>query len=335
MWTLNNRTPYAAERNWVRDKHGVHHWMVAVKATFRIAANGTLALADAQLPPELAPVWQGEPGKSSLKYDGDLGPTKPSSDVTLIGSAHAPKGKIAASVPVRLRVGTVDKSLIVFGPRRYETSPLGLVLSTPKKFAQAPITYEQAWGGSDTSHPDPNEHAHEPRNPVGRGFAKHESLHQKAAHCIEYPEGLASKLGPAGFGPVERSWLPRVRHAGSYDGAWFAQKMPLLPDDYDARFELCAPSDQQLPDYLYGGEPVELTNLSEEGLLRLTLPKIYLTFSTQIRGQSEEHRARLASLILEPDERRLSLVWQSALKVAANRVEHLDATTIAEKPYLT
>ena len=33
VWTLANRTPYAAGRNWVRDKTGAHQWVVAVKAT--------------------------------------------------------------------------------------------------------------------------------------------------------------------------------------------------------------------------------------------------------------------------------------------------------------
>lgn len=335
MWSLNNRTPYSAERNWLRDKHGAPQWLVAVKATFSIAANGTLSLADEQLPPVLAPEWYGEPGKSSLKYDSDIGPPKPSTDLTVVGSACAPRGKVAASVPVRLRCGHIDKSLVVFGDRHYETGPMGVVLSAPTKFAKKPIVYEQAWGGSDHSHADPREHGHEPRNPVGRGFSKHRSLHNQPAHSIEYPQGLASKLAPAGLGPVDRSWLPRRNLAGTYDGKWFSEKMPLLPDDYDPRFELCAPSDQQLPDYIYGGEPVELTNFSEDGVLRVTLPKIYLTFATKIRDKIEEHRAKLSCLILEPDDKRLSMVWQTALKVPANRVEHLDHTTIGEKPYLT
>jgi hypothetical protein len=335
MWVLNNRTPYAAERNWVRDKNGIHQWMVVVKATFQIAGNGVLRLADEQVPAVLAPEFHGEPGKSSLKYDSDIGPTKPSTDLTVIGSACAPRGKVAASVPVRLRFGKIDKSLIVFGDRNYEASPVGVVLSPPRKFAKKQIVYEQAWGGSDQTHPDPQQHAHEPRNPVGRGFAKQRSLHETPAHTVEYPQGLPSKLSPAGFGPIDRSWLPRVRHAGTYDAAWLEKKMPLLPDDYDPRFELCAPTDQQQPDYIYGGEPVELSNFTEDGILRLTLPRVYLTFSTQIRARMEEHRSRLASVILEPDQMRLMMVWQTALKVAAHRVEHLDHTVIAEKPYLT
>ncbi|HEX6244791.1 MAG TPA: DUF2169 domain-containing protein [Polyangiales bacterium] len=335
MWTLKNRTPYAAERSWIRDKHGVHHWVVAVKATFAFSDTGALTLADEQLPVVVAPEWFGDPASTSLKYDTDTGPPKPSTDVIVIGSAYAPKGKVATSVPVRLRFGAVDKSLIVFGDRVYETGPVGVVLSSPARFAKKAIRYEEAWGGADLTHPDASKHARDPRNPVGRGFSVHASLHRKTAHSVEYPQGFASKSGPAGFCAIDRPWQPRIAHAGTYDGAWVKHKKPLLPDDYDPRFELCAPPDQRQKEYVYGGELVELTNMIPAGVLRLTLPKIYLTFSTKIRGGVEQHRARLASVILEPDDQRVALVWQSSLQVAARQVEHLDVTTISEKPYAT
>ena len=67
MWALDNRTAYAAERNWIRDKNGVHHWLVAVKATFDVGPGGQLKLADEQPPPLLEPEYRGEPGSSSLR----------------------------------------------------------------------------------------------------------------------------------------------------------------------------------------------------------------------------------------------------------------------------
>ena len=38
----------------------------------------------------------------------------------------------------------------------------------------------------------------------------------------------------------------------------------------------------------------------------------------------------LVTVLAEPDERRLSLVWQSALRVAAARTDYLDETEIVE-----
>lgn len=40
MWALDNRTPYAADRNWTRDKAGEHWWLVAVRATYLIDPTG-------------------------------------------------------------------------------------------------------------------------------------------------------------------------------------------------------------------------------------------------------------------------------------------------------
>ena len=52
---VENRTCYAADRNWVRDKHGAHHFVVAVKASFDVGERGLLSLADEQESPALAP----------------------------------------------------------------------------------------------------------------------------------------------------------------------------------------------------------------------------------------------------------------------------------------
>lgn len=51
MWTLINETEYAADRTWVRDTDGRHHWLVVVKATFEFTLDGSLGLADEQLEP--------------------------------------------------------------------------------------------------------------------------------------------------------------------------------------------------------------------------------------------------------------------------------------------
>jgi hypothetical protein len=69
MWAITNHTPYKAESIWGRDKDGVHEWIVAVKGTFDIKADGKVVLADEQLDPLLAPEYNGETGVSSLRYD--------------------------------------------------------------------------------------------------------------------------------------------------------------------------------------------------------------------------------------------------------------------------
>ncbi|WP_342377715.1 DUF2169 domain-containing protein [Myxococcus stipitatus] len=146
MWGLKNRTAYAAERNWTRDKDGVHWWLVAVKATFNIAPTGRLALADEQPPPVLAPEYFGEPGQSSLRYDSDLLAAKPGTDVLIAAHAHAPRGRPVPTVPVSLRIERLHKELIVYGKRIYGQGMLGASATRPQPFTTCPIRYEFAFG---------------------------------------------------------------------------------------------------------------------------------------------------------------------------------------------
>ncbi|HEX8705644.1 MAG TPA: DUF2169 domain-containing protein [Myxococcaceae bacterium] len=331
MWALKNRTAYAAERNWARDKAGVHWWLVAVKATFNIASGGRLVLADEQPPPLLMPEYFGEPGLSSLRYDSDLLAAKPGTDVLLLAHAHAPHGKPAESVPVALRIGQFQKILLVHGERAYSRGLTGMTMTRPRPFTRSPIRYESAFGGIDLSDPDPKKHGIDERNPIGRGFARRTALLAgKPAHTIEYPSGDPATTGPAGFGPIDPSWLPRRRLAGTYDARWEQSRKPLLPDDFDPAFALSAPADQRTEKPLAGGERIELVNMTPEGVLRFDLPRISLGFTTRIGTRRERHGARLTLVLVEPEERRLTLVWQSALRVTAPDADYLDETEIVE-----
>jgi hypothetical protein len=332
MWMLNNRTPYAAERSWVRGKRGEHNWIVAVKATFSIAPNGSLKAADEQLPPVLAPEYKGDPGRSSLLYESDLlGVKPPGTDVLVNGQAHAPNGRPAPMVPVSLTVGRTRKVLLVSGVRVYYGSA-DLKTTSPRPFTVQPIEYERAYGGMDTADADPKRHRLEKRNPIGRGFTTQPArLREKEAHTIDHASGDPIKLGPAGFGAIDRWWSPRLELAGSYDAAWEAKKKPLLPDDYDDRFELCAPRDQLVPAGLRGGEIFELVNMTPNGRLQFVLPTVSLAMTTTFGKRREKHPSRLATVIVEPDQARVMMVWQSSLKVPAHEVEHLDGTRIVEE----
>jgi hypothetical protein len=335
MWALKNRTRYAAERTWIRDKTGAHHWVVAVKGTFTLADDGSLRLADEQKPALMAAEYLGEPGQSSVRYEADLGPMKPTTDVTLLGCAYAPHGRRAHGVQTSLRVDDWVKELLVYGERAYMRGLGGLDVSPPVPFVRRPIVYELAYGGTDASDPDPRRHAMDKRNPIGRGFARDaRALVDRPAPCIEYPSADTARAGPAGYGPIASYWSPRLELWGTYDAKWEQTKKPLLPDDYDERVSLCAPADQRPARHLYGGELVEIVNLTPSGCVRFTLPKLYFTFETAFGSRREEHRGRLVSVVIEPDEHQLLMTWLTTLPVRASDVDYLDSTTIAEKPYL-
>jgi hypothetical protein len=301
MWGLTNQTPFAAQRCDTHDRNGAKHWLVVVRGTFQILAEGSTEVAREQELVRLTPLYLGEPGRSSLRYEADLVPTKPTTDVLLHGHAYAPGGKPAPEVEVTLAVGPVRKTLRVVGDRVWKAGYFGPRLSDPEPFVTMPLVYERAGGGQDG----------EPRNPVGREFvAKKKGPPGTPAPNVEYPGDPGP---PAGFGPLARDWSPRRERAGTYDAAWQEKRRPLVPEDFDDRFFQAAPDDQQAPKYLSGGEQVELVNLTPGGRLRFCLPRVALGFTTRFGRRREDHRANLHTVILEPDRMRVQLVWHTAL----------------------
>lgn len=335
MWALANNTPYKALSTWGRDKDGVHEWIVCVKATFDVKDDGRLVLAEEQLEPLRMPEYHGAPGWSSLRFDADLVAMKPTTDVVLNATAYAPGGRPSAEFSVTIKVGPIQKSLKVRGDRRWKLGAFGIGPSTPEPVVSVPIVYERAYGGYDRTPPEATRHRLDLRNPIGCGVAAdaHALVGQPVPN-FEYPDGGVDKRGPAGFGAIDSFWSPRRELAGTYDDTWVSSRLPLLPADWSPRALLCAPADQQPAAHLRGGEEVELVNLTPDGRLRFTLPKIHLTFSTRTRRRTAEHRARLATVTIEPDHPRVIMSWLTSLTCRTD-VEDLDVTAIRELPFLT
>jgi hypothetical protein len=335
MWALANRTPYAAERSWVQDKDANKIWIVVVKATFDIAPDGSARLADDQVPVLRAATHRGEPGAGSVIYDGDLLGVKTRTDVLLNASAWSLDGPVT-SLDVRMRVGPLSKQLRVFGDRVWDRGLIaGVDMSPPQRFESMPITYERAFGGWDRGSENPVDHRLESRNPVGTGFGV------RAEHCrgkrlanVEYPSATIGswkdRPAPAGFGAIDCHWSPRRELAGTYDERWRTQRFPLWAEDFDPRYHNCAPHDQQPDGFLRGGEAVELVNLSRHGVLTFALPRVYPFFQTRFGRSVVEHRAQLATVILEPDGPRVIMAWQTSL-VCNHKVDELDTTVVTEK----
>jgi hypothetical protein len=335
MWVIRNQTPYAVDRTWVQDKDANKLWLVAVKATFDILQDGSTRLSEEQEPPLKLGSHVGEPNQSSLLYEADLFGVKANTDVLVNGSAYSPNGRRVTSVDVELAVGPIRKRLRVSGERVWENALGGPSMSSPERFDSMPIRYERAFGGWDRVAEDPLEHRMDARNPIGTGFTTQPShcLGSRAPN-VEFPSELISSWSdrpqPAGFGPVECHWSPRRELAGTYDEKWRKSRFPLWAEDFDQRYNNCAPADQQVPGFLRGGETVELTNLSPSSRLVFPLPRVYPFFRTRFGQEQVEHRARLSTVIIEPDFPRVIMTWQTSL-ICNHRVDELDSTVVTEK----
>lgn len=318
MWELDNQTPFAAERGWVRNRQGAEIWLVAVKASFDVLPDGALRVSKVQPPVLRVPEHHGEAGKSSIRYDADLILTKTNTDVLVVGHAYAPPGLAVNQLECGFKVGPVQKLVKVFGDRIWEAGGP----SQAKLFEKMPLVYERAFGGADGRCARPDEDW-EWRNPVGMGFATSEASARGAAlPNIEDPKALIAdwkdRPAPAGLGAIASHWQPRVGFAGTYGEAWRKSRAPLLAVDMDLRWYQSAPADQQAQGYLQGGEAVVLHNLAPQGhngQLRFFLPRVELGFETRFSdGTGQFHAAAdLHTVIFEPDLPRVSLVWHTAL----------------------
>ena len=332
MWQIENRTPFAADSGWVRDRDGAELWLVAVKCSFDIAPDGTTRPSDVQPEVALVPEYHGDPGHSSVRYDADIVRTKITTDILLVGHAYAPRGQRVTEVFATLELDAINKRLRITGDRVWETLGPG----PPEPFAAMPLVYERAYGGVDALSAQP-ERDWDWRNPVGTGFVvdrKH--LAGVRLPNIEYPDSPFTSWDdrppPAGFGAIGSHWQPRARFAGTYDEEWLKKRQPLLPDDFDDHFYQCAPLDQQSPQFLRGGERVLLRHLTPDGLLQFVLPRVSLRFDTRFfTGEHAIHGApNLHTVILEPDVPRVSLVWHTALP-CHSQVQQLEQTLVTVK----
>ncbi len=337
MLQINNKTPYQAERAILLDLDGSEIWVVAVKATFEIIGGKTV-LADEQEPVCLADEYYGEPGKSSMKYENELVFKKPGTDIVINGHAYAPKEKAVTKLDVTAQVGRNQKTIRVFGDRVWNNSLVGISISSPQPFLKMPLLYERAFGGIDLSADNPKKHGAEQRNPIGVGFGMSKSfLKGKPLPNLEDPKdkitGWKSRPKPVGFGFTCKHWEPRRQYAGTYDQKWVEERLPLYPVDFDFRFFLAAPADMIATPHLRGNEPVQLHNLTSDEYLAFNLPRIALAFRTRLSDKWVEHRAKLGTVIIEPDVPRVMMIWQTMLPCHRKKFE-LEKTEIREKEYV-
>jgi hypothetical protein len=320
---LLNATGMAAGYTLGLDKAGYEHVVVVVKGTFTLPRPGEVPkVADEQVPLVDADQFTGEPGRSATLVECDYALEKPYCDVLLNGAAYAPDGRPVERIAVGLQVGSLCKSFTVWGTREWRASGVGYAPSAPEPFTRLPISYDNAFGGTDERMRDPAQVRSYLANPVGRGW--HHHIYRELVIGTPMPNTEAirdpvrdpgGRYRPMAFGPIGRGWPSRIPYAGTYDQDWIDNVFPFLPSDFDTRYFQCAPEDQQVP-HLHGGEPVVLINVTEDGRREFALPTVEVPIVFFRRhGERIETRGVLDTLLFEPEAQRFYLVWRASLKL--------------------
>lgn len=314
MFISDNSTPYLAEGFTAQDKHCMKSFVVVVRATYDVDADGQCHISEQQSPFVFADAHYGDPAMTSVRCESDFVPVKPKAEILLDAFATAQGQGAAQSVEVALLGSALNKRAIVTGERHWYRGAFGMRMTDPTPFKAMPLAWHLSYGGTDRSFGDEARNVSDPRNPVGRGFqvnARPQAIEGQPLPCIEHP---ASRMGswddrlePIGFGPVPRFAADRARHVGTYDEQWMSNVRPFLPHDFAERYFMAAPPDQQL-DALGEGMVFACLNMSQGGVFRVQLPRlsvpVWFMFDDRIRVPT----VTPDTLILMPHERRVVLL---------------------------
>ena len=327
MLQIDNQTPFYAVLSVLPNRDAIDTLYVILKAT--LVLRPKLALAAVQLPVTLADEYYGDPTDSSLKSVSEIHVGKPGTDVLLVGQAWGPQGHPVHEAFVRMVVAERLKAIRVLGERVWQSDGTP---SAPEPFEAMPLVWERAFGGV---HQLEDRMLAEERNPIGVGFAGKRSAEELTGHPVpnlESPgeplERQGQRLTPVCFAPAAPHWLPRRAFAGTYDEAWQRKRAPYLPADFDPRFLQCAAPELAFDRYLRGGEPVEVHGALPEGSLAFSIPSANLLVDVKVAGSVEHPPVNLETVLLEPDENRVSLTWRAALPCDRNvlKVEKVTVT---------
>ena len=313
MLQVVNRSDLLPLVSVIPDEAGTDTLFVVVRGTFPL---GRSAAAPQPVAPTAADVYWGDPARSSLKYASEVHVGKRGTDVVLVGSAHPPGGRAVTEMLVAVSVAEKRKVVRVHGNRTWRALAGGF--SRPEPFTTMPLTYERAFGGVQEL--GNGTALAEGRNPVGVGFRGRRSQTEVVGRMlpnVEDPMVPLKSYGdsppPAGFGFVAPGWLPRRAHVGTYDQAWKSNRAPYLPGDFDRRFCNAATPDLTFDRFLTGGEPLEINGASPDGLVRMNVPMARPRLTVAIAGKRHSPSAELETILIEPDEGRLSLSWRARL----------------------
>lgn len=331
MPNLENLTRFRAVDLPSMNKEGEELLVICVAGRFDLPPAGRPSNeppkpSEEQLPPVMEDVYWGEPGASSLRYEGQTAYQRPGTDIYISGHAWAPRGKPVTEMLAAVKVGPCQKGVRVFGTRVWYRGTLGLKPSAPRPFESIPLRYERSLGG--VARATGNElPAYEPRNPVGVGLygSAKEAVEQPLPN-LEDPLHLLSspteRVPPAGLGPIARSWQPRLALAGTYDDGWVEQRAPLWPTDFKPRFFNAAAPGLVASPGLKGGEAVVLAGLSPDGQFAFPLPRHRLMVKSVFRHRVDRRELALDAVQIEPDEGTLTLIWRAAVPCHRELAQH-------------
>jgi uncharacterized protein YjbI with pentapeptide repeats len=307
---------------------------VIVKGTFDLVPRGPAVLrAECSFP--TGDLHVDDDLKKGLRYASDLAVWKPRADVTLTGTAHAPKsaGPASAAAQIAFHFGAGPRGfarrIAVLGDRRWHTTLIAVAPTDPIPFATMPLTWEHAFGGSSFD-ANPVGAGHR-GNPGADGVPRLPNL-EDPSHLVKSPGDTPA---PACFAPIAPAWRERWDKLGTYDRRWLKQRWPYFPEDFSWDFCQAAPRTQQLP-YLAGDEAFSLVGMRPDaprfdGRLPGIRVRCFLQMTKEAGGAFRELPLVLDTAAFDADALALELVWRAFVEVSEEEAPEIDAIFVAKE----
>ncbi len=144
MLKLVNFTPVPAALHCAPRKKFQRIGVLVAKATFR--TDGERVELDTQDP---LPILRDDQATSLGILPKDLDPPQtPGCEVIVLGKARAPQGQAVEQMTVALRVGTVERRMVVTGDRTWIEGPHGFRPTRPVPFTEMTLDWDRAFGGT-------------------------------------------------------------------------------------------------------------------------------------------------------------------------------------------
>lgn len=321
---------------------------VLLKRTYDIQNSGVLVRSGQTLPLRKIDEYydDGAPDWATIKFEAELVPFKPYTDVIVIGKAYADQGNPIQQMDVSVSVGRRSKTIRVVGDRKCRyNSGQNPSFTDPVPFQEMEIRYERAFGGKDEIS-DPQTPLAYPRNDMGTGLILKNVRKRVEGLPLPNFEDLADMLTPdriiledpyrwnslplpQGFGWLQRSWYPRSSFVGSMppyldpDEVMREETLGLVPQR-----QVALSRQFKLPSYypyfnngastgfifksLSGAESIKLSGLTPAGYLEFDLPGETPRLMMDISLGENELKPFLHTVCIRPGDMQVDLIWRGA-----------------------
>ncbi len=275
---------------------------VICKATFEVASDGSVQLAAEQLPLVQDAV------KTELgTLETDIVPIKEGCDLAIYGHARSPGRKPVLALPLRLQLGTFERSIVATGDRVWGRSLGSDGQSTPTPFVAMPLTLERAYGGKADSLGGLQEVCTD--NEAGRGFVvTKEQIEGAPLPNLEELDQLLhdprARPMPAALVALPRnSTLRGARGVLTDSAAGTAQLSPVFFNHAHPRMLL-----RKYPQ----GQIMHIDGLRHEGRWSFATSFYDLRIQVHLGGRGHELTLTPDTLTVWPDQQRFCVVARRA-----------------------